>query len=750
METTMLQDIEKKINGIYHQHMLMLRDPLIYLAINEDIGGFSKEEKLAIKMAKMSGMVAAVKPKEALEYAKELDSQIDEQNDPEIALLYKLITAGAYVALGDATTLSALVQEALFLSQRSRIPHIKLHIEGLKILLSHKALNDVHDEIEALAHRIDEADHPYVRYSLLNRTGILHARNQRYDLALDYFSLAYEITESNQLCAASIEIALWILMCSAELKKVELGEQFYAIGESLVSRLRINAFDFAFQYHYGKLKMAQEDYHAAVLFFQKSIASYQDYPQLAPSIYIETLRSIATSLNKLDSPEAALPYLMQAEELIKDQGLIEKEMNLNLDIAVSLVQLDRWEEAIVRLEEAAEFYRKHQKSDRFLTAGRLIARYHSMQGESGRAYEIMQEIDELNTQIILEIKQAHSRLSEEKLINITRESREVKAKYEKLVKEMSRRTYERFSGKSEAARRVVDAATLAAMQNNSNVFLSGENGVGKKIVAQMIHYGSENSAGDFYSMNCAALSEKELEARFFGKPGAKSDDEKDYHGYFALAQGGTLYIDEISALPMEFQAVLAEVLGCGYYQSGYSGGKEKITCRIISSSSVNMLYLVRAKKFNLNLLNKLSTLEISIPALRERKEDIPQLVENFVRNISWEHSKSMPKIEHSFYTRLNSYEFPGNISELKNIIEQLFILYYKPVWNSDILENITAFKQGKSVPHSLLEHDIEELDRDRIMEALRKTGGKQKHAARLLNMSESTLCRRIQKYGLKR
>ena len=496
--------------------------------------------------------------------------------------------------------------------------------------------------------------------------------------------------------------------------------------------------------------MSQEDYPAAVLFFQKSIAAYKELNNLGESVYIESLRLIAEALNKIGEPKAALSYLMQAEDVIKIQNRIEKEMNLNLMIATTMVELDRWDEAISRLITAADFYRKHQKNDRLLVAARLIAKYYAKKNNPKEAYEVMLEVDKINTQTIFEVKQAHSQFSADKLRHITQESREVKAKYERLVKEMSRRTYERFSGKSEAARGVVDAATLAAMQKDSNVFLSGENGVGKKIVAQMIHYGSEKSTGDFYNMNCAALNPKELEARFFGEPDKPNNEEQDNRGYFAIAANGTLYIDEVTALPMEFQARLAEILECGYFQNKNTGKREKASCRIISSSTKNMLNLVREKKFDLNLLNKLNVLEIAIPALRERKEDLPQLVENFVRNNSWERGKSMPKLEHSFYNRLSDYEFPGNISELKNIIEQLFILYYKPVWNAEILDNITAFKESRVSLHSLLEHDIEEIDKDRIRQALRKTGGKQKQAAKLLNMSESTLCRRIQKYGLKR
>jgi len=142
-------------------------------------------------------------------------------------------------------------------------------------------------------------------------------------------------------------------------------------------------------------------------------------------------------------------------------------------------------------------------------------------------------------------------------------------------------------------------------------------------------------------------------------------------------------------------------------------------------------------------------LEISIPPLKERLEDIPVLVEHFARNFARETSKRLPRIRDSFYDRLNSYKFPGNVRELKNIIERIFILFYKPVWTAEILDNIDAFKRSIALRGSLINHNIKDLDKERIIEALQKTGGKQKTAAKLLNMTESTLCRKIKRYKIK-
>jgi len=161
------------------------------------------------------------------------------------------------------------------------------------------------------------------------------------------------------------------------------------------------------------------------------------------------------------------------------------------------------------------------------------------------------------------------------------------------------------------------------------------------------------------------------------------------------------------------------------------------------------MQMLEQGKFRLDLLHRLNTLEIAIPPLRERLEDIPLLVEIFTRNIARETSKRLPQISDGFFERLNQYSFPGNVRELKNIIERIFILYYKPVWSAEILDHIDAFRRNQNLSGSLVEHNIKDIDRERIIEALQRTGGKQKTAAKLLNMSESTLCRRIKRYKLK-
>lgn len=334
METIVMQEVNAKLNQIFHQYMLMLRDPLIYLAISEETGGFSKTELLGIKLAKQRGMVSTIRTDDAIEITKELESMIDPTEEPELALLLKLNTAGIYMLLGDIPALKYTIQEATFYAQQNRIPYLELGLEAIKLILSHRASKNIDIQLEALSNRIDEAEHPYFRCTLIAMVGLIYLRNQNYDIALAYFTMAYEIAENNQISTLSLEVSLWILQCASELKRIELGERFYVIGDELISRLRLPQYRFTLEYHYGKLKMAQEDYPAAVLFLQKSIDSFKESRNPVLSIYIGSLRTIAEALNHLNEPNRALSYLIQAEEVVRQQNVLEKEMDLNLDIAL--------------------------------------------------------------------------------------------------------------------------------------------------------------------------------------------------------------------------------------------------------------------------------------------------------------------------------------------------------------------------------------------------------------------------------
>jgi len=487
-----------------------------------------------------------------------------------------------------------------------------------------------------------------------------------------------------------------------------------------------------------------------VLFYQQSLKALSEIPVKLPHTKFKIYNNLANTLNYLNEAEQALRYQLEAEKLIADNGSPEMKTDLSSNIALTFIALKKWEEAISRLKEAVRFYKKHGKSEKLIRTTRTIGYFYQEKQDYLRGFAVLSQLDQLNQEYIQELQESLSKTGEHKLLEIMADSKTLRDKYNNLLGEVTRRQAARFTGNSKAAKRVTDSAVLASMHLEANVLIQGESGTGKEVLAQMIHYSSEKKNQAFVSVNCAAISTSLFEIEFFGSAaGPLTGMAEERVGCIERAGEGTLFLDEISEMPPQFQQKLLSVLDAKSYTPVGKSKALDVRCRIISSTNQDPLELLSQNKFRMDLLHRLNTLEITVPPLRDRMEDIPLLVEHFARDFARETSKRLPQIKDSFYERLAGYQFPGNVRELKNIIERIFILYYVPVWTADILDKIDAFKRNKHLSDSLLEHNIKELDKQRILEALRKTNGKQKTAAKLLNMTESTLCRKIKRYGIK-
>jgi DNA-binding NtrC family response regulator len=287
---------------------------------------------------------------------------------------------------------------------------------------------------------------------------------------------------------------------------------------------------------------------------------------------------------------------------------------------------------------------------------------------------------------------------------------------------------------------------LAAMYPESGVFINGESGTGKEVVAQMIHSHSARREQPYITVNCASISPNLFESEFFGHiRGSFTGASQDKQGFFQLANNGSLFLDEISEMPIEFQAKLLRAIDTKRVIPVGKGKEVKINCKIIASSNHDIHELIKANKFRLDLFHRINTIEILIPPLRERPEDIPELLEHFVHRYALETNKAIPEIRQDFIDKLLRYPFQGNVRELKNIVERIFILFYEPVWGAEILNNLSSFITGDVLPQSRGIADLKNIERGMIIDALKKCNWKQSEAAKLLNLTESTLCRKIKR-----
>jgi len=284
-----------------------------------------------------------------------------------------------------------------------------------------------------------------------------------------------------------------------------------------------------------------------------------------------------------------------------------------------------------------------------------------------------------------------------------------------------------------------------AARSDSSVLIQGETGVGKELVARMIHHCSPRRDQPFVPVNCGALAEGVLESELFGhERGAFTGAVARRAGYFELANHGTLFLDEIGTTGNPFQVKLLRVLQDRTVTRVGSGTPIGVDTRIIAATNQNLEEAIRRGAFRNDLYYRLSVVTLVIPPLRERPEDIPLLVEHFMQR----HGQINPRvsgISEAGRHLLQGYDYPGNVRELENIIERAMILE-----TSELLTPRSLLVEGGATAGSAEEEPLrmEEAERDHILRVLHSCRGRKLEAARLLGINKTTLWRKMKRYGL--
>lgn len=299
-------------------------------------------------------------------------------------------------------------------------------------------------------------------------------------------------------------------------------------------------------------------------------------------------------------------------------------------------------------------------------------------------------------------------------------------------------------GKSEAIQKVKSMLEKVA-QTNANVLILGENGTGKEVVARAIHRQSERAQKPFVSVDLAALNPNLFESEIFGhKAGAFTDAKKDKTGHFERASTGTLFLDEIGNLNYPLQAKLLSALQTRKIQRIGDKHEIPIDVRLISATNKPLSQMVEKEQFRQDLLYRINTVEIILPPLRERTQDIPLLAEHFLNTFKKKYNKPTLKISHRAMKKLEKHPWKGNIRELQNLLERAAILSEK-----DEIDPAQWFGSDYMQPlqqtHSL---KLEEMEKQLIIKAIRKNSGNITRAAKDLGIQRNALYRRMQKYGL--
>jgi DNA-binding NtrC family response regulator len=304
-------------------------------------------------------------------------------------------------------------------------------------------------------------------------------------------------------------------------------------------------------------------------------------------------------------------------------------------------------------------------------------------------------------------------------------------------------------GRNRAMEEVLRRADLVA-QTKSTVLITGETGTGKEMVARFIHHRSAQREMPLIKVNCAAIPEPLLESELFGHMrGAFTGATMTKRGKFALADGGSIFLDEIGTLSMAIQAKLLRVLQEREFEPLGAERTQRVDLRVIAATNRDLKQMVQDGKFQEDLYYRLNVIPIELPPLRERRDDIPVLIDHFVEKHRQRTGKRIDRVEPDVVQALQRYDWPGNVRELENTIERAVVLATGPVITAAAISLLGATAaSAPGLPSLRLHQNIEWVERETIRRSLEQAGGVKKDAAELMGISQRALSYYLAKYRI--
>ncbi len=314
-------------------------------------------------------------------------------------------------------------------------------------------------------------------------------------------------------------------------------------------------------------------------------------------------------------------------------------------------------------------------------------------------------------------------------------------------------SFHNMIAKSKPMRQIFDTIRKIA-DYKTTVLISGDSGVGKDLIAQAIHYNGRRKHKPMVAVNCGALPENLLESELFGHvKGAFTDATKDKKGLFQEANGGTLFLDEIAALPLSLQVKLLRVLQDEMIRPVGGTKPEKVDVRIIAATAANLAKAVKEETFREDLFYRINVLFIEVPAIKNRKEDIPLLIDHFIEKFNKRLNKKIKEVRPEALQVLINYPWPGNVRELENVMERTMVLTEQSEIRIEelpedmrgaplVAQDTLAFKDMSVKTNTMA------LEKVLIQKALQQTNNNRTHAAKLLEISHPTLLSKMKAYGI--
>ncbi|WP_035056087.1 sigma-54 dependent transcriptional regulator [Desulfuromonas sp. TF] len=342
-------------------------------------------------------------------------------------------------------------------------------------------------------------------------------------------------------------------------------------------------------------------------------------------------------------------------------------------------------------------------------------------------------------EVILTLKKAEERLG------LRRENALLK---EELARSGAIKGIEAIVFRSDAMKEIL-ALVRRLADSSSSVLITGETGTGKELIARALHAEGNRRKKPFFAVNCSAITASLMESELFGHArGAFTGAEQEQQGLFGAADGGVMFLDEIGELPLELQPKLLRVLQEGEVRRVGETRPRKIDVRMLAATARDLREEVDHGRFREDLYYRLNVVELHLPSLRDRREDIAPLAEHFLRKIATREKRSVPSLAPDALEILRSYHWPGNIRELENFLEKTLIFCRDAVIESSALPWEVRRREREANGEYSLKQASMRLEREYIRKALSVTGGNRTQAARLLEVSLRALLYKMKEYGI--
>ena len=726
-------------------------NPMAYLQNQNDVSNLNAEEQLAKKQVLCWAHLLIFDPEKVLQLSQAAILEIDKKANIEMFIAFHLIKISALSMMMrlpemksclDAIQSTALQSKVLYFNMALNLSYATYYYRVQETARAESLTMKMVNLVETIKDHYQKAD-------ILWRLAAIYNHLRKYDVSLLYYVDCFGMCLKHSFRLRALQVSVELVSLNANLGNFVQAEKFYKLALELESDLAIPIYRIGLNFNYGLAHKLQNKLSEAITYYETSLklmhAEKLNMPQTTFNIY----NNLANALSENGRSEEAIIYHEKAMKLAIEMNNLALQMQSSTNIALALIALKRYDEVLPLLEKPIAFYKKTKNWELLSKALRSKGFLYQETKDYKKGFATLSKLDAVQLKLVAQIRADCAAYDSKLLDTHLEDTRSLKTKYELAKQTVAIVKPHTYIGSSDASKKVVESALLAAMYPDAGVFIEGESGTGKEVVARLIHTSSNRSDKPYVTVNCASISPSLFESEFFGHiRGSFTGANQDKQGFFQLANHGTLFLDEISEMPLEFQAKLLRAIDTKKIIPVGKGTEQKIDCKIIAATNHNIAKLIVENKFRLDLYHRINTIEIHIPALRDRIDDIPDLLEFFTNRYSAETNKRKPTVNADFIERLSKHTFPGNVRELKNYVERLFILHYRSVWDASILDNISTFSKSQQPAQVYDGKDIKSIEAEIIIQALKQAKGKQKTAALILNMTESTLSRKIKRLGI--